>query len=60
MLQDYMCSSCGLEYPTDNNEPEQCPACKCIERVPVLMPATDGSLHGSWDELECSDIVLPE
>lgn len=60
MLQDYMCSDCGLEYSTDDNQPEKCPACGCEQRVPVLTAATDGMLYGSWDELECSDIVLPE
>lgn len=52
MLQDYMCSGCGMEYPTDNDQPEKCPGCSCEQRVPVLMPATDGAMHGSWDETE--------
>lgn len=52
MLQDYMCSDCGLEYPTKDNNPEKCPACNCEKRIAVLIPATDGAMHGSWDENE--------
>jgi hypothetical protein len=47
-----MCSDCGLEYPTKDNNPEKCPACNCEKRIAVLIPATDGAMHGSWDENE--------
>lgn len=49
MLQDYMCSDCGLEYPTHDEEPSKCPACKCEKKVKIVIPSTDGAMHGSWE-----------
>ena len=51
-MQDYMCTDCGVEYETNQNIPEKCPACSSNKRVPVTFPASDGVLYGSWSETE--------